>query len=92
MSVDKKKCRLSGVRDREDGADQQLSKSICNHFTNKGVEKSMKKSKAFELAIVAVVSSNLDGEDMIEVLDALCEERRTAKIIERREAEHAAAS
>jgi len=52
----------------------------------------MKKSKALELAIVATIASDLDAEDMIEVLDVLYDERRTAKWSEEREAGNAAAS
>lgn len=52
----------------------------------------MTKCEAIDMAIIATIGSGMEGEDMIEVLDFLFEERRTAKFLERREAANAAAS
>ena len=53
----------------------------------------MNKSEALELAIVSVIdNAGLDANEMIDVLEALFDELRTAKLIERREADNAAAS
>ena len=53
----------------------------------------MVKSEALKLAIIAVIdNAALDADEKIDVLYTLFDELRTAKLIERREADTAAAS
>lgn len=50
----------------------------------------MKKSEALGLAIISVIAdATLDGEAIIEILDVLFDERRSAKWSEAREADNA---
>ena len=52
----------------------------------------MKKSEVYGIAIMSVINSSLEAPEMIEVLDVLFEDRRSAKFCELREDKDNAAS